>query len=146
LSRATILVRNAQDRITYWNRGAEECYGYSQAEALGQARHQLLKTEFPESLERINDKLHRDNYWSGELIHIRKDATRLTDISRWALDRDAQGRPASILETNNDITDRKSAEVERERLLQTETRTTRDRRRSQPSEGRVPRDNVARVA
>jgi PAS domain S-box-containing protein len=120
LSRATILVRNAQDRITYWNKGAEECYGYSQAEALGQARHKLLKTEFPEPLEHINEKLHRDNYWSGELIHIRKDGTKLTDISRWALDRDAQGRPASILETNNDITDRKSAEVERERLLQTE--------------------------
>ena len=120
LSRDTIMVRDAQDRITYWNNGAEESYGYSRAEALGQTSHKLLKTEFPEPLEQINEKLQRDNYWSGELIHVGKDGAKLTSTSRWALDRDAQGRPASILEINNDITARKAAEVERERLLQTE--------------------------
>jgi signal transduction histidine kinase len=36
--------------------------------------------------------------------------------SRWSLQRDDQGRPIAILETNNDVTERKLAEAERERL------------------------------
>jgi hypothetical protein len=31
-------------------------------------------------------------------------------LSRWALDRDTQGKRASVLETNNDITEQKKAE------------------------------------
>src|SRR5262249_21168955 len=56
-------------------------------------------------------RLHRDDGWSGELTHIRKDGSKLTVFSRWVLGRDAKGRPASILETNTDITARKRAEV-----------------------------------
>lgn len=72
--------------------------------------HALLKTEFPEPRETIHEKLRRSNRWSGELAHTRSDGTRIVTFSRWALDRDAEGRPAGILETNNDITDRKAAE------------------------------------
>jgi signal transduction histidine kinase/CheY-like chemotaxis protein len=36
--------------------------------------------------------------------------------SRWSLQRDEQGRPGAVLETNNDITERKLAEAERARL------------------------------
>lgn len=105
-----IFVRDVQDRITFWNKGAQESYGYSASEATGRITHELLQTEFPEPLEKINEALHRDGRWSGELVHTRRDATPITVNSRWALERDAYGRPISILETNNDISDRKRAE------------------------------------
>ena len=110
LSNEAILVRDAQDRITYWNRGARELYGYSVGEALGKVAHELLHTEHPGSLTDIHKKLERDNRWSGELIHTCKNDRKVVVISRWSLDRDAAGRPASVLETNTEITDRKRAE------------------------------------
>jgi PAS domain S-box-containing protein len=105
-----IFVRDMEDRITFWNKGAQESYGYSASEATGRITHELLQTEFSEPLERINEALHHDGRWSGELVHMRRDGTRITVNSRWALERDAHGRSISILETNNDISDRKQAE------------------------------------
>ena len=111
LSYDAIMVRDAHDRITYWNKGAEEIYGHSRAEAVGQVTHELLKTEFPEPLESIRARLRQDNRWTGELTHTRRDGTRVTVASRWSLDRDAQGQPAAILESNTDITEQRKAEA-----------------------------------
>lgn len=116
LSNDAILVRGPDDRITYWNRGAIEAYGYSSEEALGKIAHDLLRTEFPVPLALITEELHRDGRWRGELIHTRKNGASITVASRWALDRDARGGPGSILETNNDITERKRADEVKGRL------------------------------
>ena len=112
LSNDAILVRDTRDRIVYWNHGAEGIYGFKREEAVGKISHDLLRTEHPESLKSIRKKLERDGRWSGELVHTRKDGTKITVASRWALDRDDKGRPTSVLETNNDISLRKQAERE----------------------------------
>jgi PAS domain S-box-containing protein len=123
LSNDAIIVRDTHDRITYWNKGAEEIYRYSSEEALGKPIKVLLRTEFPEPPEQILQLLYRKGRWSGELIHTRKDGAQIVVASRWSLDRDAEGNPAFILETNNDITERKDADAalsrseERFRLL-----------------------------
>jgi len=80
-----ILVRDAQDRITYWNDGARELYGYSREEALGKVTHKLLRTVHSQSLTDIRKKLERENRWSGELTHTCKDGTKVVVISRWSL-------------------------------------------------------------
>jgi PAS domain S-box-containing protein len=110
LSNDAIIARDHRDRIVYWNRGAEEMYGFPAKEALGKITHELLQTAHPENLQKIRKHLARFNRWSGELVHTRKDGTKVVVISRWSLDRDRKGRPASILETNTEITDRKRAE------------------------------------
>jgi PAS domain S-box-containing protein len=110
LSNDAICVRDAADRITYWNKGASELYGYSREEAVGRVTHELLRTEFPEPLERITEQLYRDSRWTGELIHRRKDGSQIVVASRWALDRDDKGSRRRILETNNDITLQKQRE------------------------------------
>jgi PAS domain S-box-containing protein len=115
LSNDAIIVRDPHDRVVYWNRGAEEMYGFSAKEALGKITHELLQTAHPENFEKLRKKLKRDNRWSGELVHTRKDGQKVVVISRWSLDRDASGKPISILETNTDITARKRAEVELQR-------------------------------
>jgi PAS domain S-box-containing protein len=107
-----IFISDMQQRITYWNRGAKDLYGYSAEEALGKVARELLGTEFPESIERIRKKLVRDHRWSGELVHRRKDGNKVVVMSRWSLDHDERGNPMSILETNTDITGRKRAELE----------------------------------
>ncbi|WP_254022640.1 PAS domain-containing protein, partial [Mesorhizobium escarrei] len=110
LTHDTIFVRDMKDVITYWNRGAEELYGWKKAEAVGRISHQLMQTIFPTPLERITAELLRTGRWEGELVHTNKDGTQAIVASRWSLQRDARGRPVAILETNNDISDRKRAE------------------------------------
>jgi two-component system sensor kinase FixL len=110
LTHDTVFVRDMNDSITYWNRGAEELYGWKKEEAIGQVSHQFTQTIFPASLEEINEELLRTGRWEGELTHTKRDGTQVVVASRWSLQRDEQERPAAILETNNDITERKRAE------------------------------------
>jgi PAS domain S-box-containing protein len=110
LSNDAIIVRDKDERITYWNKGATKLYGYTRQEALGTVIQHLLKSKFPEPLPKIYKKLLRDNGWQGEIVHTRRDGRRIIVFSRWALDRDEQGKRAYVLETNNDITERKRTE------------------------------------
>jgi PAS domain S-box-containing protein len=110
LSNDAIIVRDINDRITYWNDGATKIYGYARKEALGNVIHDLLKSKHPEPLSKIYKKLLRDNHWEGEIVHTRRDGKRIIVFSRWSRDRDAQGNRGYVLETNNDITQRKRAE------------------------------------
>ena len=110
LTHDTVFVRDMSDVITYWNRGAEELYGWSREEALDKVSHQLMQTIFPAPLADINAELLRTGRWEGELIHTKRDGTQVVVASRWSLQRDEQGLPAAILETNNDITEQRRAE------------------------------------
>ena len=110
LTRDPVLVRDMNDAITYWNRGAEELYGWKSEEAVGKVAHQLLQTVFSAPLEQIKETLVRAGRWEGELLHTKRDGTRVSVPSRWSLQRDDGGRPIGTLETDNDITERKRAE------------------------------------
>jgi PAS domain S-box-containing protein len=48
--------------------------------------------------------------WDGELIHTTKDKKQVIVESRWALQKDENGKPSAVLEIDRDITKRKSAE------------------------------------
>jgi PAS domain S-box-containing protein len=110
LSSDAIIVRDMHDVVVYWNRGAEEIYGWTRDEAVGKAKAKLLHSEFPEPPQEITAKLHRDQRWRGDIIQTRRDGTRLVVSTRWVLDRDAEGNAARVLITDTDITVRKQAE------------------------------------
>jgi PAS domain S-box-containing protein len=112
LTHDTIFVRDMSDVITYWNRGAQELYGWTVEEAIGKRTHQLLQTVFPAPIEEIRAELLRADRWEGELEKTKADGTRVVVASRWSLRRDEQRRPVAILETNNDITERKRRDEE----------------------------------
>jgi PAS domain S-box-containing protein len=111
LANDTIIVRDLNDKISYWNQGAERLYGWTSAEAVGQVSHSLLKAEFPQRLEEIRKVLFKEGYWNGELVHSRRDGTRVAVASGWTLQRDETGQPMAYLEINQDITERKQAEA-----------------------------------
>ena len=112
LTHDTIFVRDMSDIITYWNRGALELYGWTAEEAIGKRSHDLLRTGFPAPLEDISAELLRTGRWDGELKHTKADGNVVVVSSRWSLRRDEQGRPTVIMETSNDITERKHREQE----------------------------------
>jgi PAS domain S-box-containing protein len=107
-----IIFRSFDGEISYWNHGAQEMFGWTAQQAIGRSSHDLLRTVFPAPLEQINEQLKRTGLWEGELTHTRADGTHLISASRWSLRRDESGRPLSVMETNNDISDRKRREHE----------------------------------
>ncbi len=107
LTHDAIIVRGVDGKISYWNHGAEELYGWSSEEALGKVSDFLFHTEYPEPLELITAELHRTGQWTGELVHTRRDGQCITVLVRKTLDRDADGKPASVLQNITDITKRK---------------------------------------
>jgi PAS domain S-box-containing protein len=98
------------DVITFWNRGAEERYGWTREEAIGQVSYAIIKTTFAAPLPEIKAELTHTGRWEGELLHTRRDGSMVVVASRWALQRDEHGNPVAVLETNNDISERKRAE------------------------------------
>ncbi|MGA9208098.1 MAG: PAS domain S-box protein [Terriglobales bacterium] len=104
-----IWVAGLDEKITYWNKGAERLYGWAKEEALGKSPHQLLRTKFPVPFEEIA-KQRQGGGWHGELVHTKRDGTAVTVASRWTTLKDAQNRPAGWLEINIDVTERRRAE------------------------------------
>jgi len=118
LTHDTIFVRDMSDVITYWNHGAQELYGWTAEDAIGKNSQQLLQTVFPAPVDDIRAELLRTDRWEGELRKTRANGTQVVVASRWSLRRDEQEQAVAILETNNDITDRKRREQEIESLNQ----------------------------
>jgi PAS domain S-box-containing protein len=112
LAHDAILVRSIDDTISFWNRGAEETYGWTQDEVMGMPIYGLLQTEFPVPPEVIEAHLLEKGEWEGEVVHTRNDGRKITVNSRWAVQYDLQGKPIGFLEINRDITARKIAEDE----------------------------------
>ncbi len=108
LTTDAIIVRDANDRITYWNRGAEELYGWKRAEAIGNVEHLLLRTVFPAPIAELKQTLLRTGRWEGELIHTTRSGAQVSVLSRWSTN---QGEPSfGILESNTDVTQRRLAD------------------------------------
>lgn len=101
-----IFIRTADDKISYWNEGAERLYGWASEEVIGRRVHDVLRTEFPVPLSEI---LQTDR-WEGELRHTTKDGSQIAVASRWTTLRDHNGKSVGWLEINTDITARKQAE------------------------------------
>src|SRR5215469_5387556 len=106
----SIFLRNMSGVITFWNRGAQELYGWSAEEAVGKVAEDLLQTVFPMPLKEIDGEVMRKGRWEGELIRTKKDGSQAVMASRWSLQRDHTGAAVALLETSNDITDRKRVE------------------------------------
>jgi len=96
MSKDSIFMRDEQDRIIYWNHGAELLYGWGREEAIGKISHELFKTEFATSLEEVRSTLNRDGCWLGELVHITQEGRRITVDSHWSQERDPDGKLGAV--------------------------------------------------
>ena len=126
LSPTATLVLRPDHTITFWSDGAERLYGWSRKEALGRSSHDLFRTTFPEPLESILAKLQSGGVWSGELRHYTRDNRQIVVQSYWLAERNAQGEIIELLESNNDITERKRLQEHLEEVVEARTAKLRD--------------------
>ena len=87
-SHDAILVRDLDETIVYWNRGAEVTYGWTADEAIGKNARQLLFYDLPPEFEEAQRELAATGQWRGELNQITKDGRVIVVESRWTLVRD----------------------------------------------------------
>ena len=106
LSNDAIIVRDLDDKISSWNKGAEKLYGWASEEVIGMHLDSLLQTEFPKPMEEILAQLQSEGEFSGELVQIVRDGRRVAVLCRWVLDRGTK----SILTSYTDITERRMLE------------------------------------
>ena len=107
-----IIVRGLDGTIQFWNQGAEQMYGWAKDRALGRASHELLATQFPEPLEKIEQQLRTAGRWEGELTHRRPDGTALVVASRWVLRESNGSGTFEVMEINRDVTEERKAREE----------------------------------
>ncbi len=81
----TVIIRNREGKISFWNRGANEMYGWAQEEVIGNISHKLLQTRFPQSFEEIQTELLEKGRWEGQLVHTKRDGSLIVVKSRWVL-------------------------------------------------------------
>lgn len=109
-----IFVTTLDDRILFWNKGAERLYGWSMTDALGQNAIELLHTaqeSIPTSPE-IQQTLVQTGEWQSELWQVTQASKPVLVQSRWTVVYDAIGQPHSILIVNTDITEKKQLEAQ----------------------------------
>jgi PAS domain S-box-containing protein len=116
LANDAAFISNLENRIYYWNRGAERLYGWTKEEAIGHNASELLQTEFPVSYQEVLQTLRTKGVWEGELQQSTRYGNRMTVASRWTYRRDGEGNPIGWLEINSDLTLQKQAQEAARRL------------------------------
>jgi PAS domain S-box-containing protein len=110
-----IIATDVQMNITAWNPAAEQLYGWSESEALGQNMAQLVRSELVgKAREQVMDELLNSGFFQGELIHYSRDGRRLVIEGRTKIQKDACGKVIGLITSNRDITERTQNE---ERLV-----------------------------
>ena len=105
LGLAQVLTRSFEGEIRYWSPGMMRLYGFTAEQALGRISHELLHTDFPQSLQDVDRELLDRAEWTGELRHRRRDGQEIIVVSRQLLRRDADDGSRLVTEVNTDITE-----------------------------------------
>ncbi|MBZ5537505.1 MAG: PAS domain S-box protein [Acidobacteriia bacterium] len=113
-----IIGKTLEGIITSWNVGAERLYGYAKEEAVGRPFSFIIPPGFPDDLSMILDKIRQGNRVDHyETVRKRKDGTVVNVSLSVSPIRDSSGRTIGASAIAHDITERKRAEEEREKLI-----------------------------
>jgi hypothetical protein len=104
-----IIVRTLDDKVKYWNTGAERIYGWNRADAVGHKCSELNHPGSADSRQALSELIINGS-WSGELRRTNKSGREMTAFCRWTLLRDEAGKPVEILDISTDITEKKQLE------------------------------------
>jgi two-component system, cell cycle sensor histidine kinase and response regulator CckA len=111
LAHDAIFVRSLDEKIKYWNKGAERLYDWTAEEAVN-GDFEEMGLEDRTSFEEAKKILLAEGSWSGEVRKLTKTQREVVVASRWTLLRDDQGNPSSILVIDTDITEKRQMEAQ----------------------------------
>jgi PAS domain S-box-containing protein len=118
-----IIATDLQGSIIYWNRAAEELYGWTTEEVMGHPIVEVTPSEeLLERAEEIMSELRAGRSWSGEFVVQRKGGSTFPAMVTDSPVYDEQGTLVGIIGVSTDLTELKKTEEmrrseERFRLL-----------------------------
>jgi len=113
-----IISKNLEGTITSWNAAAERMFGYKAEEIVGQSISVLMPEERHEDMEAILGRIRRgERVEHYETVRVSKEGRRIPVSLSVSPVKDSQGRIIGAAKIARDISGRREAEVERERLL-----------------------------
>lgn len=113
-----IIATDAEYQITYWNRGAEELYGWTRDEALGKNSVDLLRSSVPvEVRAAVFRQLQATGMYRGEVTHHLKDGREVIVDTQARLRRGPSGEVTGYVFANRDVTASKAADQKNRQLL-----------------------------
>ncbi|MCA9968817.1 MAG: PAS domain S-box protein [Anaerolineales bacterium] len=117
---ASAIVITDRDGVIQWaNPAFAQLTGYALDETLGKNPRELVKSGIhsPRFYEALWETILQGDIWRGEIVNRRKDGTLYTEEASITPVRDESGEITHFVAIKLDITDRKKAREERERLL-----------------------------
>lgn len=109
-AREAIFSTDLENRVIYWNAGAERMLGWTAAEVVGRPAEQLMDPSMLPPIQAARQQTLEQGQWTGELRMQTKDRDMIVVESRQTLIRDENGRPKARLCINSNITERKRLE------------------------------------
>jgi len=107
-----IMVRDLDQKVLFWNKGAEHIYRWTAEEAVGRNVRELIFKQPSDQFETAQKTVIEKGEWMGEMHQTRRDGAAIVIESRWTLVRDEKGAPKSILVINTDVTEKKRMEAQ----------------------------------
>ncbi|MGE4001257.1 MAG: response regulator, partial [Planctomycetaceae bacterium] len=108
-----IISKDLNGRIISWNRGAEQTYGYTEEEAVGESIAIILPKDLDEEEPTIIDALQQgERLTQFETVRRRKDGAEINVALTVSPIRDARGRVVGLSTIERDISTRKRREEE----------------------------------
>ena len=106
-----VVALDTDGRVVYWNRAAEETYGWSAEEALGRRLKEMV---VPEDLrgraDEIMSEVRAGSTWTGEFVVRRRDGTLFPAEATNTPIFGEDGGLAGVISVFRDVSDRKKAE------------------------------------
>jgi PAS domain S-box-containing protein len=120
LAHDAISVQDLEGRILYWNKGAEEIFGWTAQEAAGREIFTLLSVPAQVYAE-ARALVMKKGRWENESSAVSKDGRKVLVEQDWAVVFDPVGNPKAVLIICADITEKRRLETQALRLQRLES-------------------------
>ena len=109
--RESVLSTDLGNRVTFWNKGAEQLFGYSAEEAMGKHVASLI---VPDGVNFVaagkTDELRSKGTWSSQVMRRRKDGSIIWTDVMVSVVTDAGGQRSGYLGIHRDVTEQRKVE------------------------------------
>jgi diguanylate cyclase (GGDEF)-like protein/PAS domain S-box-containing protein len=111
-----VIATNPEDKVIYWNRPAQEIYGWTTEEVMGRTLSEFVISEdLRERAAEIRASIREGKTWSGEFTLQRKDGTNFPAMVTSTPVHDDRGILVGMIGVSTDLTERKALEEELKR-------------------------------
>lgn len=107
-----IFVCDLNNKILFWNKGAESLYGWKKEEAINKKTQVLWDEKNLSQVEKALSIMMKHGSWQGELHQKTKSDKEIIVESRWTLVHEFGNKAQSILIVNTNITQKKQLEAQ----------------------------------